>query len=130
MLVVLVLISILLGIAAAGIGMAADRAAVHAAAADAGTVFAAARNRAIYRREPVAVVIDTSRGMLTAIVESAAFLRRDLAALYRVHLAASRDSAAFDGRGIGAGAANLSIILGRGRAVDTLFLSRLGRVRY
>jgi hypothetical protein len=78
----------------------------------------------------VAVFIDTVRGTLTANADSALALHRDLATLYGVRLRASRDSTAFDARGMGAGAANLSIIVGRGRAVDTVFLSRLGRVRY
>ena len=57
-------------------------------------------------------------------------LRRDLAIGYGVRISASRDSMAFDARGLGMGAANLSLVARRGRAVDTLFLSRLGRIRY
>jgi Tfp pilus assembly protein FimT len=124
------IISIMIGIATARIGTAADRGAVRAAAAEAAAVFATARNRAVYRRMAVAVFIDTVRGTLTANADSVTILRRDLATLYGVRLTASRDSTAFDARGMGAGAANLSIIVGRGRAVDTVFLSRLGRVRY
>jgi hypothetical protein len=37
---------------------------------------------------------------------------------------------AFDARGLGVGAANLSLVARRGRFADTLFVSRLGRLRY
>jgi hypothetical protein len=37
---------------------------------------------------------------------------------------------AFDPHGLGVGVANLSLIIRRGRAADTVFLSRLGRIRY
>ena len=46
-----------------------------------------------------------------------------------VTLASSRDSLAFDVRGLGYGAANLTLVARRGRAAETLVVSRLGRVR-
>jgi hypothetical protein len=47
-----------------------------------------------------------------------------------VSLSTSRDSLAFDVRGLGYGAANLTLVARRGAAADTLVVSRLGRVRY
>lgn len=129
LLVVLLLASIVLGFAFVRLGAAADRAAVRAAVSDAASVFIGARNAAIYRRAPVAVHIDTSSALLLTRADSLVLGRRDLHA-FGVHLSASRDSMAFDGRGLGVGAANLSLVVRRGQAVDTLFLSRLGRVRY
>lgn len=128
-LVVLLLVSIVVGLAFVRLGAAADRAAVRAAVSDAASVFIGARNAAIYRRAPVAVHIDTLSAMLLTRADSLVLRRRDLHAL-GVHLSASRDSMAFDGRGLGVGAANLSLVVRRGQAIDTLFLSRLGRVRY
>lgn len=129
LLVVLLLVSIVLGFAFVRLGAAADGAAVRAAVSEAASVFMAARNTAIYRRAPVAVHIDTLSGMLLTRADSLVLRRRDLRS-FGVHLSASRDSMAFDGRGLGIGAANLSLVVRRGRATDTLFLSRLGRVRY
>ena len=129
LLVVLLLASIVLGFAFVRLGAAADRAAVRAAVSEAASVFIAARNAAIYRRAPVAIRIDTLSGLLLTRADSLVLRRRDLRAL-GVRLSASRDSMAFDARGIGIGAANLSLVVRRGQAVDTLFLSRLGRVRY
>lgn len=128
-LVVLLLMSIVLGFAFVRLGAAADRAAVRAAVSDAASVFIAARNAALHRRAPVAVHIDTLTALLLTRADSVVLGRRDLRS-FGVHLSASRDSMAFDGRGLGVGAANLSLVVRRGLAADTLFLSRLGRVRY
>ena len=129
LLVVLLLASIALGFAFVRLGAAADRAAVRAAVSDAASVFIRARDAALYRRGPVAVHIDTLAALLLTRADSLVLGRRDLRS-FGVHLSASRDSMAFDGRGLGVGAANLSLIVRRGQAADTLFLSRLGRVRY
>ncbi|HKN64923.1 MAG TPA: prepilin-type N-terminal cleavage/methylation domain-containing protein [Gemmatimonadaceae bacterium] len=129
LLVVLLLLSIVLGFAFVRLGAAADRAAVRAAVSDAGSVFVRARSAAIYRRAPVAVHIDTVAALLFTRSDSLLLQRRDLRAL-GVHISASRDSMAYDAHGLGVGAANLSLVVRRGRAADTLFLSRLGRVRW
>ena len=129
LLVVLLVLAIVLGFAFVRLGAAADRAAVRAAVSDAAAVFVGARNAALYRRSPVAVRIDTLTGLLLTRADSIVLRRRDLRT-FGVHLSASRDSMAFDGRGLGVGGANLSLVVRRGQAVDTLFLSRLGRVRH
>ena len=46
-----------------------------------------------------------------------------------VSLVTTRDSIAFDARGLGYGAANLTLVARRGAAADTLVVSRLGRTR-
>jgi Tfp pilus assembly protein FimT len=122
--------AVLLGLAVPRIGAATDRAAVRSAIVDVASVFRSARNAAIYRRAPVAVLIDTLRTTVVAQAESVLLLRRDLGQGYRVRLTATRDSMAFDARGLGIGAANLSLTARRGRFAETLFVSRLGRVRY
>lgn len=123
-------VGVLLAIAAVRLGAAADRAAVRAAASDAAAVFSAARSAAIHRRAPVAVTIDTVAVTLRARADTVVLLQRDLGSALGVRIRASRDSMAFDARGFGIGAANLSLAITRGDAVDTLFLSRLGRARY
>jgi prepilin-type N-terminal cleavage/methylation domain-containing protein len=129
LLVVLLLLSIVLGLAFVRLAAAADRAAVRAAVSDAAAVFLRARSAAIYRRAPVAVHIDTVAALLLTRSDTLLLQRRDLRAL-GVHISASRDSMAYDGHGLGVGAANLSLVVRRGQAADTLFLSRLGRVRW
>jgi prepilin-type N-terminal cleavage/methylation domain-containing protein len=129
-LVVLLIMAVLLALAMAKIGSAADRAAVNAATADAGALFRAARQAAIYRHAVVAVRIDSTQSLLEARADTTLLMRRELGATYGVRLGATRDSMAFDARGFGIGASNLSLITRRGRAVDTLFVSRMGRVRH
>ncbi|HEY2374660.1 MAG TPA: prepilin-type N-terminal cleavage/methylation domain-containing protein [Gemmatimonadaceae bacterium] len=130
LLVVLAVLGVLLGLAVLRISAAADRAAVHAATADAAALFLSARQAAIYRRAPIAVLIDTSRATIEALADSELLVRRELGQGYRVRLTATRDSMAFDARGLGVGAANLSLVALRGRFAETLFVSRLGRLRY
>lgn len=130
MLVVLAIVGIVLGYTTLRIEQAADRSAVQAAAAEAITTFNAARQAAIERREPVAVTIDSLTSTLVVSAGGAPILSAGLGAAYAVRVAASRDSMAYDARGLGIGAANLSLVAWRGRAAETVFVSRLGRVRH
>lgn len=130
MLVVLLIAGILLGLATVRLTQAADQAAVHAAAGDVAAALTTARTIAIYRRVAVAVAIDTVAGALLVREDTSLLVERDLRSTYAVTITASRDSTAFDARGLGVGAANLSVVVRRRTAVDTVFLSRLGRVRY
>jgi len=130
LLVVMVVMGVMLSLALTWFSMAADQAAVRGATADAAAVFRRARSEAIYRRASVAVVIDTLRGSVAARADTVLLVLRTVGRGYGVHLAATRDSMAFDARGLGIGAANLSVVARRGRSVDTLFVSRLGRLRY
>lgn len=127
--IVLLIAAILLGLAAMRLTDAADSSAVHAAADEIAAVMTTARSLAIYRRAPVAVAIDTLSGALLVRDDTSLLFRRDLRSSYGVGLAASRESTKFDARGLGVGAANLSLVVRRRSAVDTVFLSRLGRVR-
>jgi Tfp pilus assembly protein FimT len=130
MLVVLVIAGILLGLAAVRLTEAADEAAVRAAAGDIAAAMSTARGVAIYRRAAVAVAIDTLAAALFVREDTSLLLKRDLRSSYSVSITASRDSTAFDARGLGVGAANLSVVVRRRNAIDTVFVSRLGRVRY
>jgi len=129
MIIVLVVAALLTGLAALRLSDAADRSAVHAAAGEIVAVMTTARSLAIYHRAPVAVAIDTLSGALLVRQDTSLLFRRDLRSSYGVGLAASRESTAFDARGLGVGAANLSLVVRRRSATDTVFLSRLGRVR-
>jgi type II secretory pathway pseudopilin PulG len=129
-LVVLTVVGIVIGYAALRIGAAADRTAVRAAVAETISIFEAARQTALMRREPVAVLIDTASAKLRLVANGSLVSSHGLGAEYGVHIASSRDSMAYDAHGSGIGAANLSIVARRGRSVDTVFVSRLGRVRH
>jgi hypothetical protein len=75
------------------------------------------------------VALDTAGGVARLVAEDGPLLARPLRDVYGVRLAANRDSMAYDGRGLGVGAANLSIVVRRGAVAETVVVSRLGRVR-
>ena len=107
-----------------------DRLAVRNAIAEAAGALAMARDEALARRAVVRVRIDTSQRTLTVRSGDERIARHALGHAHNVSLSTTRDSIAFDVRGLGYGAANLTLIARRGRAADTLIVSRLGRVRY
>ena len=130
LLVVLAIMAIVLGYATLRLAQAADGTAVRSAAAEATTAFNGARQAAIMRRAPVAVLIDTVSLRLKIVADTEVLSSRDLGTEYGIRLGCSRDSMAYDARGLGLGAANLSLVIRRGRAAETVFVSRLGRVRH
>ncbi len=122
-----------LGLASAlgmrGLARVTDRVAVGGAASEVRAAFAVARALAVRRGERAAVRIDSSGAVVAVHVRGDTALRRPLAALYRVRLTSTRDSAAYAATGLGYGGSNLRVIVRRGTAVESVFVSRLGRVR-
>jgi len=106
-----------------------DAASVRSAMGELAELFSAARQEAIARRAPVTVGIDAARGDVELRAGGARLMRRSLTASYDVSITANRDSTVYDPRGVGFGLANFTIVVRRGTAVDTLRMSRLGRVR-
>jgi Tfp pilus assembly protein FimT len=129
LLATLALAALLLLAGARGIAAAADGAAAHAAAAELRAAFATARAAAVRRGARTAVRLDSAAGRAVVHAGSDTLRRLDLAAAYGVRLRATRDSLAYTALGTGHGAANLRVVLARGRAADTVTVSRLGRVR-
>ena len=107
-----------------------DRIATRDAVRGAGDVVARARDEAVAQHTLVSVRIDTGAGVLELRARGILFGRTALGDVHGVAISTTRDSIAFDVRGLGYGAANLTLIARRGVARDTLVVSRLGRVRY
>jgi len=128
--VVIAVTGLLLSIVVHRFTVLRDATSVRAAATDLGASFSLARQVAVSRRGLVAVVLDTARGAVELRSGGVRFVRRELAATYGVRLSANRDSALYDARGLGYGLSNLSVTIRRGHFVDTLTMSRLGRVRW
>lgn len=80
-------------------------------------------------RGAAAIAIDSATGLVGRRAPGVREVSVNFRALYGVRLVSTRDSVAFDGRGLGWGAANVRIVLTRGRASDTITVSRLGRVK-
>ena len=92
--------------------------------------FSLARQTALARRSPVAIVFDTTAGVVRIRSAAGPIRRSDLFASFGVTIASNRDSAVYDPRGFGYGLSNLTVVVHRGNFVDTLTMSRLGRVRW
>lgn len=107
-----------------------DVSSVRAAVAEVGGAFALARQEAIVQRALVGVLIDGKHGVVEVRSRRGAIIRRALGDVYGVVLAANRDSIVYDARGLGYGVSNLTVTVRRGSIVDTLTMSRLGRVRW
>ena len=112
------------------LGFYLDRAAARAAVVEAAAVVARARDEAVAQRIPVSVRFDTGGDALELRMGGVVLARSALGPAHGVSLSANRDSLAYDLRGLGYGAANLTLVARRGRAVDSLVVSRLGRLRW
>ena len=127
--IVVAIMATLLAIAVPPVTAARDRAATHAAQSDAASLFTLARDEALARHTVVWVVLDSAAGAVHLRVPGRGTRTRSLGSLYGVTVRCTRDSMSYDARGLGRGAANLTVVVTRGRALDSLVVSRLGRVR-
>lgn len=126
---VVLLVGIVTGLALPRAAGAADRRAVQAAARDVALLLAAARQVAATSAAGAAVRFDTAGAVLRLTAGGALVRTLALDAVYGVRMQVNRDSLAYDARGLGVGAANVTVIVSRADAAESLFVSRLGRVR-
>lgn len=129
LLVAIIVLGTLAAIALPRFHAAADRFATRVAIQEARSLFTFARRAAITRRSVVGVITDTIAGAIVVRSGGTELARRSLRERYGVRLAATRDSMSYDPRGLGYGAANLTLVARRGQGAETLFVSRLGRTR-
>ncbi len=127
--IVLALIGIVTTIAATRAARVLDSLRVNSAVTDIVTALSVARNAAIARAAYARVVIDTA-GTVTVTSGADTLLHRPVAALHEVRLEVTRAAVMYAPNGLGYGAANTRVIVRNSRAVDTIFTSRLGRVRH
>ncbi len=129
LLVALTVAALLAAVGTRAAAHAHDGAAVRAAGAELRAAFAAARALAALRATRTAVRLDSAAGTAAVHAGADTLRRLPLAARYGVRLVANRDSMSYAPPGLGVGAANLTAVLTRGHAADTIVVSRLGRVR-
>src|SRR5262245_63829522 len=108
--VVMTVVAVLTAVTAGRFIAFRDEAAVRAATGEALQAFALAREAAVTRRAAVAVRLDTAAGAIVVQTPDRVLHKRALRAVHGVSLAANRDSMAYDPRGLGFGAANLSLV--------------------
>jgi len=127
--VVMTIAGILGSIAVARTTVLRDRISVRSAAAETVSTFSLARRWALSRASRTAITIDTTAASLIVRSFTDTITTRRLGSTHGVTIAASRDSMAYAPNGLGYGASNLTLVLRRGTAAETIVVSRLGRVR-
>ena len=127
--IVVTIASVLMAMAIPPVTLALDRISVEAAAGDIGSLLATARSLAIAGHSSVAVDVDSTAGVIRVRRGTELLVARNIGEAHGVRLSKTRDSLSYDWRGLGRGAANLSIVVRRRAAAETVFVSRLGRVR-
>lgn len=128
-LIVMTVTGIVLAIAVPRARAGLDRVVVRSAAADVRATLGMARTLALAGHAVVVVDVDSVAGMLRILRGADVLLRRGVGQAHGVELRGTRDSLAYDPYGMGRGASNLSIVIRRGAAAETVFVSRLGRIR-
>jgi prepilin-type N-terminal cleavage/methylation domain-containing protein len=129
LLIVMTVIGIVLAIAVPRARSGLDRAVVRSAAGDVRATLGLARTLALAGHAVIVVEVDSAHGMLRIRRGSEVLLRRGVKQAHAVELRTTRDSLIYDPYGMGLGASNLSVLVRRGVVVETVFVSRLGRIR-
>jgi prepilin-type N-terminal cleavage/methylation domain-containing protein len=126
-LLVIVIVGLLAAVTSARVSRLAAEWSVRQATRAAIGAFTRARLEAQASGQRTAVLIAPPHDLV--VVRQGDTLSRLSTAGMRVDLQGSRDSMAYAGSGLAWGASNLSLVLQRGDVTDTVFVSRLGRVR-
>ena len=127
---VMTIVGLITTMAVRQFGLYLDRAAARAAVVEAAALVARARDEAVAQRASVSVRFDTTADALELRMGGVVLSRASLGHAHGVSISANRDSLAYDLRGLGYGASNLSLVARRGSAVESLVVSRLGRLRW
>jgi prepilin-type N-terminal cleavage/methylation domain-containing protein len=107
-----------------------DSIEVRGAVTEAEALFSTARHVAIARGAQTTLEINAGRGEMSLRVARDTLQVRELERAHGVSLRTTRASIVYSPTGVGYGAANLTLIITRNLAADTIFVSRLGRVRH
>jgi prepilin-type N-terminal cleavage/methylation domain-containing protein len=128
--VTLCILSVLSAIAMPWAGKLLDRVHVRGGVMAIESLFSAARHVAIARSAHTTVDIDTVNQVVRVVVGADTVRKAQIGMDHGVRLTASRVRMSYSATGMGYGAANLSVVVRRNAAVDTVFVSRLGRLRH
>ena len=107
-----------------------DRIEVRGAVAEIESMFSLARHAAIARGARVTLEIYPATSTISVLAGAEILRSREVGEAHGVALSANRTTITYSPIGVGYGAANASLIVSRGRVVDTVVVSRLGRVRH
>ena len=122
--------AILCGVALPAVVGVVDRIVVRSAVDAISSACALARGVAIMRGASAVVTIDTVAVAVRVTVGGELILDRPLDPGGALRLHVTRDRVTYAPTGLGYGASNTRVLASRRDAADTLFASRLGRVRH
>jgi prepilin-type N-terminal cleavage/methylation domain-containing protein len=128
--VTLCILSILSAIAIPRAERFLDAIHVRGAVIEIESLFSGARHLAIARGEQTTVEIDTAARAIYVTAGGARLRNAKIGVDHDVQLAATRSGMSYSPTGMGYGAANLSVVVRRNSVADTVFVSRLGRLRH
>lgn len=128
--VTLCILSILSAIAVPRAENFLDAIRVRGAVIEIESLFSTARHVAIARAGQVTVVIDSARTIIAVTAGEDTLRKADIGLEHNVRFSTTRARMIYSATGVGYGAANLSVVVRRNSAVDTVVVSRLGRVRH
>lgn len=128
--IALVIAAILSAIALPKAAGFVDAMEVRGAVTEIDALFSLARHVAIARAAQASLDIDPALGVVSVRVGTDTVRKREVEAAHGVRLQSTRLSITYSQTGIGYGAGNLSLVVARNLAADTIFVSRLGRVRH
>jgi prepilin-type N-terminal cleavage/methylation domain-containing protein len=130
LLVTICILAVLSAIAVPWAGNLLDSVRVRGAVVEVESLFSGARHIAIARSTQATVEIDSVARTITVSVGVDTLRKGKIGADHGVQLSASRVRMSYAATGIGYGAANLSVFVRRNASADTVFVSRLGRLRH
>ena len=128
--VTICILGVISAIAMPSVGKLLDSIHVRGAVAEIETLFSGARHIAIARSAQTTVDIDTVDQAIYVSVGVDTLRKREIGNDHGVRLSATRVRMSYSATGMGYGAANLSVSVRRSSFVDTVFVSRLGRLRH
>ncbi|HEX3533223.1 MAG TPA: prepilin-type N-terminal cleavage/methylation domain-containing protein [Gemmatimonadaceae bacterium] len=128
--VTLCILSILSAIAFPRAGRFLDSMHVRGATIEIESLFSAARHIAIARGSQTTVEIDTAARAIYVRAGGTRLGDAKIGMDHDVRLSATRSAMSYSATGMGYGAANLSVVVRRNSYADTVFVSRLGRLRH
>ena len=107
-----------------------DRIEVRGAMTEAESMFSLARHYAISRGTQSTLEIDPAARTLTVKALGQVIETREIGAAHGVAIGTNRTSITYSPIGVGYGAANFTMTFSKRLAADTIYVSRLGRVRH
>lgn len=128
--IVLAIGGVLAALALPPLARAVDAASARGAIEETEAACVLARHTALERAAFATVTFDTLAGTVTVTAGGDTVARRAIGARHGVSVRATRREITYAPNGLGYGAANVRVVATRGRAADTLWTSRLGRVRH